>query len=150
MGKRVHGLRYEPEYTIWLNMKSRCYNKRNKSYMYYGGRGIAICNRWRDNFALFYKDMCPRPSSNHQLDRKDNNKNYSPENCRWVERIDNVRNRKDSKWWFINGVKYESLGHASSELNVRITTIKRWCEGRSDGGYIYPPKENCWSERKYK
>jgi len=150
MPKIKHGLRYEPEYQLWLNMKGRCYNEKNKSYKYYGGRGITVCDKWFNDFSSFYKDMCPRPSDEHQLDRRNNNKGYSPGNCRWVKRIDNVRNRTDSKWWHVNGIKYESCGHAASEIGVAVVTIHRWCEGRSDGGYTYPPKINCWSEKKYK
>ncbi|AUR82095.1 hypothetical protein NVP1021C_32 [Vibrio phage 1.021.C._10N.222.51.F9] len=150
MAKIKHGLRYTPEYSLWLNMKSRCYNPKNHTYKYYGGRGITVCDQWVDDFKQFYDDMCPRPGDDYQIDRRDNDKGYSPENCQWVKRINNVRNRKDSKWWYVHGVKYESLGHASECLGVGINTIKRWCEGRSDGGYVYPPKHNCWSENKYK
>jgi hypothetical protein len=60
-----------------------------------------------------------------------------------------VRNRKDSKWWYVHGVRYNSLGHASQELGASPGRIKAWCEGRTDGGYTYPPKDNCWSEKKY-
>lgn len=150
MAKIKHGLRYTPEYSLWLNMKSRCYNPKNNAYKYYGGRGITICDEWRDDFKQFYDDMCPRPSDSHQIDRIDNDKGYSPENCRWVERIDNVRNRKDSKWWYVHGVRYDSLSHAAEHHGVTVSRIKAWCEGRTDGGYSYPPKDNCWSERKYK
>lgn len=150
MKKIRHGLRYEPEYALWLNMKARCYNPKNKSYKYYGGRSITMCKKWRDNFAEFYKDMCPRPDPEYQIDRRNNNKGYSPSNCRWVKRIDNVRNRIDSKWWYVHGVRYDSLGHASSILGSSPGRIKAWCEGRTDGGYSYPPKDNCWSEKKYK
>ena len=145
-----HGSRYTPEYHTWLNIKSRCSNHKNKSYKYYGGRGIKVCESWEKDFVNFYNDMGPRPSKNHQIDRKNNNEDYNGENCFWVERIINMRNRSDSKYWFIDGVKYESLSHAAEKLNVTINTIKRWCDGRKDGKYKYPPKNNCWSERKYK
>lgn len=149
MAKIKHGLRYTPEYSLWLNMKSRCYNPKNHTYKYYGGRGITICDEWREDFQKFYDDMCPRPSDSHQIDRIDNDKGYSPENCRWVERIDNVRNRRDSKWWYVYGVRYESLSHAAEHHGVTINRIRARCEGRTDGGYSYPPKDNCWSEKKY-
>ena len=144
-----HGFRYTPEYSTWLNMKARCFNSKDGSYKYYGGRGITMCESWKNEFVSFYNDMGERPSMDHQIDRKNNNAGYNKENCHWVKRIDNIRNRRDSKFWFVNGVKYESLGHASSELNITINTVKRWCDGRTDGGYTYPPKQNCWSERKY-
>lgn len=147
--RNYHGLRYEPEYQLWLNMKGRCHNPRNKSYKYYGAKGVTVCDEWFNDFEVFYNDMCPRPSKDHQLDREDNNGNYCKDNCRWVMRVDNVRNRRDSKWWYVHGVKYDSLGHASSVLGSSPGRIKAWCEGRNDGGYSYPPKDNCWSEKKY-
>lgn len=147
--KYKHGMRYTPEYYTWLNMKNRCYNPKNHSFKYYGGRGIVLCDEWCSSFETFYNDMGKRPSKNHQIDRRDNDKGYSPDNCQWVERIKNLRNRVDSKWWYINCVEYESLGHASEVTGLKISTIKRWCDGRTDGGYNYPPKKNCWSEMKY-
>jgi len=148
MKQERHGLRYIPEYSLWLNIKNRCYNPKNPSYSYYGGRGIVMCDKWRDSFSAFYRDMGERPE-NHEIDRRDNNGIYSPGNCRWVKKVTNARNKKNSKWWYIDGVKYESLTHAADSIGVGFNTIKRWCEGRSDGGYIYPPKNNCWSELKY-
>ena len=62
-----------PEYRIWFKIKERCYNKNCKSYKDYGGKGIIVCNRWLNNFDEFYKDMGKRPSSKHQIDRKESN-----------------------------------------------------------------------------
>jgi len=149
MKKMRHGLRYTREYETWLNMKNRCYNTNNNTYEYYGGRGIVLCDRWVDNFQNFYDDMGKRPEGDYEIDRTDNDKNYSPANCKWVKKIVNARNKRNSKWWFVNGVRYESLTHASESLGVTFTVIKKWCDGRTDGGYTYPPKTNCWSELKY-
>lgn len=144
-----HGLRYRSEYGIWLNMKSRCYNKNTKSFPYYGGRGIIMCDGWREDFVNFYRDMGPRPSMRHEIDRIDNDGIYHRSNCRWVRKVTNARNKANSKWWFVNGIRYESLTHAATSLGVTFNTIKKWCDGRNDGGYTYPPKDNCWSENKY-
>ncbi len=91
--QEIHGKRHSPEYAIWCTMKQRCYNKNNKDFKRYGGRGIKICGQWRNSFKAFFNDMGCRPSPDLQIDRIDNNGNYEPENCRWVTRLINVRNR---------------------------------------------------------
>lgn len=88
-----------PEYVAWKNIIQRCENPNNSHYSGYGGRGITICNRWRNSFALFLLDMGPRPSDDeikgvYSIDRIDNNKGYEPGNCRWITKQDNGRRSK--------------------------------------------------------
>lgn len=84
-------------------MKNRCYQKGNKAYHTYGGRGIKVCSRWRRNYSKFLEDMGRRPSSEYSLDRIDNDKGYSPDNCRWATKREQNINKRDVRLLTIDG-----------------------------------------------
>ena len=87
-----------PLYHVWSGIKNRCYNRRDSHWVYYGGRGIKVCRRWRRSFAAFLRDMGPRPSSKHQLDRYPNNDgDYTPHNCRWATPKQQARNKRSNR-----------------------------------------------------
>lgn len=82
------------EYRTWQAMKDRCYNPRHKFFKNYGGRGITVCDRWRENFRAFLADMGRKPRPELSLDRINNEGNYEPGNCRWATRGQQACNRR--------------------------------------------------------
>ncbi len=84
-------------YSTWSSMKVRCYIPSSTVWEYYGGRGITICKRWRDSFENFLEDMGERPSLEYSIDRINNNKNYTPSNCRWATMSEQAFNRRPKK-----------------------------------------------------
>jgi|SRR5580692_9707464 hypothetical protein len=91
-----HGLTGSSTYVCWGAMIQRCYNASGTGYHKYGGRGIKVCERWRNSFSAFYEDMGERPSRQHSLDRIDNNSDYEPGNCKWSTAKEQARNRRSS------------------------------------------------------
>jgi len=90
----THGMVGTPTYETWKSMRSRCNCLKSKSYKDYGARGIAVCRRW-DKFKNFYADMGKRPEG-LTIERIANNKGYSPDNCKWISRKENNRNKRSN------------------------------------------------------
>jgi hypothetical protein len=100
----THGKSKSSEYRIWSLMKYRCYDVRCKQYSYYGGKGISVCDRWRESFENFYADMGDRPSELYSLDRYPNkNGNYEPGNCRWATKQEQANNTARNRFFTHNG-----------------------------------------------
>jgi hypothetical protein len=83
-------------YKAWLAMNNRCSNPKHQQYIDYGGRGITVCDRWRGKggFEHFAADVGEAPSKKHSLDRKDNDRGYEPDNCRWATRSEQNSNKR--------------------------------------------------------
>ena len=112
-GNLKHGMRHSPIFESWRHMKQRCKNPNDKDYKNYGGRGIGYCAEWED-FSVFLKWSLENGyKSDLTIDRIDNNKDYTPENCRWVTRYQQNNNRR---------------------CNIQIThngetrTLSQWCK----------------------
>lgn len=128
----THGLHKHPLYGIWQAMIQRCTNPNAKNFHRYGGRGISVAQRWlgEDGFPMFLRDMGERPAG-MTLERKDNNGNYEPENCKWASRRDQYRNRSTNNLITFNGQTRtitewaDSIGIATPNLISRIR-IYNW------------------------
>lgn len=95
--------RWTPEYRAWAGMIDRCRNPAYEHYEYYGGKGIQVCERWRNSFAAFFLDMGLRPGKGYSIDRVDNDKNYEPGNCRWATQREQTRNKSNNVYITHNG-----------------------------------------------
>jgi len=109
-----------PVYNVWASMRERCRNPNNRAWNSYGGRGIKICKRW-DDFETFAADMGPRPPG-YSLDRIDNDKGYSPENCRWASRREQQLNRRVAVYVEIEGRRYRAI-ELAEKAGVKTDTI---------------------------
>lgn len=103
-----HGMKGTPEYNTWQNIKDRCTNPKNQDYHIYMGKGIGICDEWKNSFVKFFEHVGKRPEGMTSLDRIDSNKNYEPGNVRWADATTQARNKgiyKNNKsgypgvWW---------------------------------------------------
>lgn len=87
-----HGMKGTRIYDTWLGMKARCNNPKSKDYKYYGGKGIAVCKEWRDDFIVFYNwAMSNGYKEGLTLDRINHDGNYEPANCQWITRSENAK-----------------------------------------------------------
>lgn len=102
------------EYVTFTNIVQRCYNPKSTSYLLYGGRGIAVCDRWRYSFENFLEDVGVKPTNSHSLERLDVDGDYSPENCIWAtpeQQARNVRKRRNNTSG-VTGVAYDTKSRA--------------------------------------
>lgn len=116
-----HGKSNSPEYAIWAAMRNRCTNPNDRNYKNYGGRGITLCEQWQ-SFASFYADMGGRPSSNHSIERVNNDGPYSPDNCIWATPEEQQLNRRTARLITFNGQTH-NLATWAKRTGIRVTCI---------------------------
>lgn len=121
--KTQKGLANTSTYNIWHSMVARCHNKNSISYPRYGGRGIKVCDRWKNSFLNFLEDMGERPEKK-SIDRIDNNENYCKENCRWSTSIDQSKNTRRNNYLEAFGKKM-IIGDWAKELGIQSATIRK-------------------------
>ena len=119
-----HGFSRHPLYAIYRTMMHRCYNPKAGAYRHYGGRGIAVCQRWRESFLSFVEDMGPKPSPDHSIDRINNDGDYCPENCRWATPKQQARNWKNRNVRYEHGGESLTLSEWAERLHIRRESIR--------------------------
>jgi hypothetical protein len=124
--KTTHGLSWHELYNTWHHIKDRTSNKNNKQFKYWGGKGITVCESWKNSFPNFLKDMGERPSKNHSIDRIDCNKGYSKDNCRWADPKEQNRNKLNNVL-VLNmetGIYYNTITEAAESMSYKKTFVK--------------------------
>lgn len=125
-----------PEYQVWCNMVARCTNPTRDDYSRYGGRGITVCQQWRSGtsdltgFEAFVRDIGPRPTPKHTLDRIDNDGNYEPGNCRWATALEQANNKRTSHFIVYRGRRM-TIADAAREAGAGVTRETARCRIRT-------------------
>jgi hypothetical protein len=112
------------EYNVWRSMRQRCYNPRSNVYRYYGGRGIAVCDRWQgpDGFRNFLADLGPQPHARASLHRLDNDGPYAPGNVVWANAHTQSRHRRNNRLLTFQG-RTMILADWALALGMRAITL---------------------------
>lgn len=119
---RTHGGSYSTEYSSWYSMIRRCTNPEDEFYADYGGRGITVCERWKQSFENFLADMKHKPSPKHTIERTDNNGSYCPDNCVWATSITQANNRRNNLFVEFGG-RRQTIRMWARELNMNYGTL---------------------------
>ena len=143
MSYKTHGLTCHKVYTVWCCLKSRCYNKNEKSYHDYGGRGIEVCKEWIKDFKSFYDwSMSNEWEEGLQIDRIDNDKGYEPSNCRFVSQLFNANNKREIQKNNTSGYRGVSWHKSTMKWQSRINTNGKekhlgWFDCPKEAGEAY-------------
>lgn len=139
-------------YRVWIGMKGRCNNCKNKAYSYYGGRGIKVCQDWNESYALF-RDwaLANGYQENLTIDRIDVNGNYCPENCRWVSMKVQMNNTRANRRITLNG-ETKTMAEWSESTGLSYETIRnRTIKGKPADEVLQMPKagrEKCGNKNE--
>ena len=123
-GSMTHGLSHLPEHKVWEGLKCRCECPSATGHSRYGGRGISVSDEWLASFETFYRDMGPRPTPKHTLERINNDGPYSKANCRWDTRTAQMRNMSRNHTITFNG-KTQCLQEWAEEVGLNKATLRK-------------------------
>lgn len=143
--RAIHKMTRTRIYSIWYEMKRRCFNKKRSNYERYGGRGITVYDEWRENFQAFYEYVSKLEhygEEGYSLDRIDNNGNYEPGNLRWATAKEQGRNRRSNVLVTYRG-KQMTLMDAAEQSGVPYTAlIQRYNNGWSEKNLFAPVNQS--------
>jgi hypothetical protein len=144
-----YGLSRTPEYVTWNLMIARCHDESSINYPNYGGRGIIVCERWRNSVEDFYEDMGPKPTPKHTIERKNNDGNYEPVNCTWATKKEQSRNTRRNRLVNYHGATMtlaEAIEMSGSAINSGTVT-HRIARGMSLEDALMTPKITVYPRR---
>ena len=142
---KKHGLSGERLYSVWNNIVSRCTNPKDKRYIDYGGRGISVCDEWKNNYLNFRKwateNGYDETAKHNQctIDRIDNNGNYEPSNCRWVNQKEQQNNKRSNHIMTYNGERGTVTYFAKKTGIKKQTILSRLARGWNDEKALTTP-----------
>jgi len=136
---KTHGMRKTSLYNIWVGMRDRCGNRNSKAWKHYGGRGISVCDSWRVSFEAFSLDMGPSYSQGMTIERVNNDVGYSKENCVWIPREDQNKNKRNVK---LRDTPWGKMSIAQAARKIGVNHATLW--GRVAQGWptelLFSPK----------
>jgi hypothetical protein len=134
----THGMAKTLEYNTWKGIKRRCNKTTCREYKYYGGRGIKMCKRWLTSFENFISDMGPRPNRRYSVERINNEKGYSPSNCKWATKKEQCANRRSNIYLTYKGKKI-MLSDYSKKIGRSQTAVSKYiqCHGVKQAELFY-------------
>ena len=145
---RTHGLAKTPEHVVWCSMNERCTNTNHNRYHRYGGRGITVCDRWRNSFEAFLEDMGPKPSPRHTIERIDNDGHYEPGNVRWATKKEQARNRRTTRLLEIRGHSRSVAEWSEMHGVPHATILERLKRGWDAEQAVTTPVLKTWNRHK--
>lgn len=122
-GNSRHGMSHSSLHNVWKSMRKRCNNSNDPAYKNYGSRGIKVCSRW-DVFEKFLEDMGQSYSAGLTIERIDNNKGYSPENCKWIPKSEQPKNRRNIRLITFNGIS-QTIADWARDLGMNRSTLSQ-------------------------
>lgn len=118
---KTHGGSRTPEYAVWRSMRARCENTKHPAFLNYGGRGVTVCAEWV-SFQRFLADMGPQPFRGASIERVDNQKGYSKDNCVWANATQQNRNRRSNRMLTVAGIT-QPVSAWAQQVGIRHNTI---------------------------